>query len=207
MSKECVLPGCHNLRDSSKILCSICKEQSRCRQEEDYEVQKSMSPIMKKLSSELQPFDSAIKVINEILASEEASDPRILEHLLSYVQFQLGEKVDEFRGLETHHINQTLRKVFFAEIRLASASIDKKDYQSAEGHCRRSLVYTERFEKLDDESYATFKVEAFRFYHLLRCRQGRLSEAATFTEKAYNLYALVYNPAHPKVQAVASWSK
>jgi hypothetical protein len=208
MPKECALPGCHNLCDLSKILCSICKEQSRRRLEEIQEAEKSMCPILLKLSTQdgVLPLDSALKVIEETLSSLKGSDPKVLEQLLLYVQFQLGEKVDEFRGIETHQINTMLRETFSREIELASASIDKKDFDSAEGHCRRSLVYTERFEKLDEESSAIFKVESFRLHYLLRCRQGRLSEAVTFTEKAYSIYALVYNPAHPKVRAVASWS-
>jgi hypothetical protein len=93
------------------IICAIClrfyEEQSRRRQEENNEAEKSMCPILLKLSTQdgVLPLDSALEVIEETLLSVRGSDPKFLEQLLLYVQFQLGEKVYEFRGNETHHIN------------------------------------------------------------------------------------------------------
>jgi hypothetical protein len=51
-----------------------------------------MCPVLKKLSTRLQPFHEVI-LINEILASKKGKDCRVLEHLLSYLEYQFGEKV------------------------------------------------------------------------------------------------------------------
>jgi hypothetical protein len=53
-----------------------------------------MCPILKKLSTKLQPFHEAIRINDEILASKKVDYCRVLEHLLSYSEYQFGEKVN-----------------------------------------------------------------------------------------------------------------
>jgi hypothetical protein len=52
-----------------------------------------MCPILKKLSSKLQPFDEVIQIKDEILASKKGNNVRVLEHLISYLNYQFGEKI------------------------------------------------------------------------------------------------------------------
>jgi tetratricopeptide (TPR) repeat protein len=52
-----------------------------------------MCPVLKKLSNKQQPFTEVVQVINEIKASKKGTDERILEHLLSYSEFQFGKEV------------------------------------------------------------------------------------------------------------------
>jgi hypothetical protein len=52
-----------------------------------------MCPILKKLSTKLQPYHEVIQIKNEILASKKGSDVRVLVHLLSYLEYQFGGKV------------------------------------------------------------------------------------------------------------------
>jgi hypothetical protein len=52
-----------------------------------------MCPILKKLSTNLQPFHEVIRIKDEILALNIGNDVRILEHLLSYLEYQFGDKV------------------------------------------------------------------------------------------------------------------
>jgi hypothetical protein len=52
-----------------------------------------MCPILKKLSTQLQPFHEVIGIKDEILASKKENDVRVLVHLLSYLVHQFGEKV------------------------------------------------------------------------------------------------------------------
>jgi tetratricopeptide (TPR) repeat protein len=52
-----------------------------------------MCPILKKLSKNIQPFREVLPVIKEILASPKGNDLRVLEHLLSYAEYQFGNQV------------------------------------------------------------------------------------------------------------------
>jgi hypothetical protein len=52
-----------------------------------------MCPILKKLSIQLQPFIEVIRIKNEVLKSKKGEDCRVLEHLLSYLEYQFGQKV------------------------------------------------------------------------------------------------------------------
>jgi hypothetical protein len=52
-----------------------------------------MCPILKQLSSQLQPFHEVIRIKDEVLTSKKGKDCRVLEHLLSYLEDQFGEKV------------------------------------------------------------------------------------------------------------------
>jgi tetratricopeptide (TPR) repeat protein len=52
-----------------------------------------MCPILKKLSTQLQPFHEVIRIKDEILISKKGKDVRVLQHLLSYLEHQFGEKI------------------------------------------------------------------------------------------------------------------
>jgi tetratricopeptide (TPR) repeat protein len=52
-----------------------------------------MCPILKKLSTQQQPFHEVIRIKDEILISIKGKDPRVLQHLLSYLEHQFGEKI------------------------------------------------------------------------------------------------------------------
>lgn len=91
MSK-CARPGCPTI---AKSLCSVCLMDHYCSsscQKTDWKIHKSLCPILKKLSSKLLPFHEAIQVIKEIGASEKENDARVLEHLMSYAEYQFGKE-------------------------------------------------------------------------------------------------------------------
>jgi hypothetical protein len=52
-----------------------------------------MCPILKQFSSQLQPFHEVIRIKDGVLTSKKGKDCRVLEHLLSYLEYQFGEKV------------------------------------------------------------------------------------------------------------------
>jgi tetratricopeptide (TPR) repeat protein len=52
-----------------------------------------MCPILKRLSNKLQTFREATRIINEIVASTKGNFVRILEHLLSYAEYQFGKEI------------------------------------------------------------------------------------------------------------------
>jgi hypothetical protein len=92
MSK-CARPDCLVIAKSS---CSGCEKEQYCGsscQKLDWKAHKSLCPILKKLSKNLQPFHEVIRINHEILSSKKGEDVRILEHLLSYLEYQFGEQV------------------------------------------------------------------------------------------------------------------
>jgi tetratricopeptide (TPR) repeat protein len=48
---------------------------------------------LRKLSSQLQPYNEVVRITKEILASNKGNDIRVLEHLLSYADYQFGQQV------------------------------------------------------------------------------------------------------------------
>jgi tetratricopeptide (TPR) repeat protein len=75
-------------------------------------------------------------------------------------------------------------------------------YDTAEGHCQRSLAYSKRY-GLEGEEKISKIFGSLRIYCELRQRQGNLSDAVTFAEEAYNLVVEAYDPVHPQVQEAA----
>jgi hypothetical protein len=90
----CAKPGCQALGKSS---CSGCGREQYCSsscQKLDWKEHKSMCPILKKLSSKLQPFNEAYQIVSDICASSKGNNLRILQHLLSYAEFQFGKQIE-----------------------------------------------------------------------------------------------------------------
>jgi hypothetical protein len=52
-----------------------------------------MCPILKKLSNKLQTYFEVSLLINEVLESNKGKDIRVLEHLLSFADYQFGKGV------------------------------------------------------------------------------------------------------------------
>jgi hypothetical protein len=80
---KCARPACHTPAQSS---CSVCGREQYCStycQKLDWNIHKSMWPILKKLTNKLQPYREVTQVIFEIENSKKGKDVRILEHLLS----------------------------------------------------------------------------------------------------------------------------
>jgi tetratricopeptide (TPR) repeat protein len=91
----CSRPGCET---AAQILCSVCEWDKYCSadcQKLDWKKHKSICPFMKKLSKKPQPFQEVIEAIDDILASRESGDLRVLDHLLSFAEYQFGKEVTE----------------------------------------------------------------------------------------------------------------
>jgi hypothetical protein len=90
---QCARPDCQATAKSS---CSGCGREQYCGsvcQKFDWKVHKSVCPIFKKLSSQLQPYNEVVRITKEILASNKRNNLRGLEHLLSYADYQFGQRV------------------------------------------------------------------------------------------------------------------
>jgi hypothetical protein len=95
MSK-CALPGCVKAGINR---CSICLREPYCSgecQKGDWKSHKLICKILKKLSLQLQPYQEAVRVINEILGERPKKihlDIRVLGHLIVYAKHQFGDRV------------------------------------------------------------------------------------------------------------------
>jgi hypothetical protein len=91
---KCARPDCQIL---AKCSCSGCDREHYCGsdcQKLDWKIHKLMCPILKKLSYKLQPFREVDQIVNGIMASKKGSVIRVLEHLLSYAEYQFGTEVE-----------------------------------------------------------------------------------------------------------------
>jgi hypothetical protein len=73
---------------------------------------------LKKLPNKLQSYNEAVQTIDEILASSKGNNVRVLEHLLSYADYQFGQHVagSEYRersdGQRIHNWNVDINILF-----------------------------------------------------------------------------------------------
>jgi hypothetical protein len=59
----------------------------------DWKAHKSICPILKKLPNKLQSYSEVVQIIDEILRLNKGNNARVLNHLLSYADYQFGEHV------------------------------------------------------------------------------------------------------------------
>jgi hypothetical protein len=234
-----------------------------------------MCPILKKLTNKLQPYREVKRIISETLDSKRGKDIRILEHLLSFADYQFGKGVegkyyreredgdrisnwiveiqnlneiiktladlynhnkslstkdrnnmafpylerslsilnpwiinldpDCINGIDSlskDQIETLLDELICTEHCMAMVTGNRRQFHAAEGHCRRCLAYSRRYE-LEGEKKTTSIFEALRFYCTLRQLQGNLLDALIFAEECYNLVVEAYDPVHPQVQEAA----
>jgi hypothetical protein len=89
---QCARTDCQALANSS---CSGCGREQYCGsvcQLLDWKVHKSLCPILKKLSSQLHPYNEVVKITQEVLENR-GNNIRVLEHLMSYADYQFGQRV------------------------------------------------------------------------------------------------------------------
>jgi hypothetical protein len=90
---ECARSGCLNAGTNR---CSGCFREPYCCgecQKKDWQPHKKICKVVKKMSNHLQPYHEVIQVIKEIQTSANFNDRRIVKHLLSYAEFQFGDRV------------------------------------------------------------------------------------------------------------------
>jgi tetratricopeptide (TPR) repeat protein len=129
-----------------------------------------------------------------------------LERLLSLLNpWLINMDSDPSEGisiLSNERKDSLLGKLFCTEQGMAFLTINRRQFNLAEGHCQRSLAYSRRY-GLEGEGKITLIFSALKMYSSLRERQGNYSDAVTFAEECYNLVVEAYDPAHPQVQEAA----
>jgi hypothetical protein len=98
-------------------------------------------------------------------------------------------------------IEKLLHELIYMEQNMSTVTENRRQYDAAEEHCQRCLVYSRRFE-MEGEKKITSIFKALQTYCGLREQQGNYSDALTFAEECYNLVVEVYDPVHPQVPQV-----
>jgi tetratricopeptide (TPR) repeat protein len=114
-----------------------------------------------------------------------------------------SDSSDENNCLSIDQKTHLLDISYFAERRMASLTMERNQFDVAEGHCQRSLVFSRRFE-VEGKRKTTLIFQALRRYAFLRSRQGNDSGAVEIAEEAYNLVVEAYDCVHPQVQEAAN---
>jgi tetratricopeptide (TPR) repeat protein len=234
-----------------------------------------MCAILKKLPNQLQSYDRAERIIDEILASNKGNYIRVLEHLLSYADNQFGQQVEgrDYREridgqrianwdvdinillmistimLSIHlnnlsyspiirdnktlpHLERSLNilKPWMVivdsdasnqsnslnlgqkdhllklscniESNMVLVTMNRNQFDVAEGHCHRCLANARRL-GVEGEDKVVSMMTALKACVDVRQRQGDYSGAVSFAEEAYNVVAIAYDCAHPRVQHAA----
>jgi hypothetical protein len=88
LMSRCARPGC--ILPGKSSFSSCLKEyycSSSC-QKTDWEIYKSMCPILKKLQNKLRPYHEVTRLIIEVVASKKGNEHRVLKYLLPFAEHQ-----------------------------------------------------------------------------------------------------------------------
>jgi hypothetical protein len=91
----CARSGCFKI---GKNRCSGCLREPYCSgecQKTDWKPHKLICKTLKKLSMDLQPYAEVDRILWEFRNSTSINNKRILEHVLSYVKFQFGDRIPQ----------------------------------------------------------------------------------------------------------------
>jgi tetratricopeptide (TPR) repeat protein len=80
--------------------------------------------------------------------------------------------------------------------------MSRKQFEEAQDHCQSALSYT-RLYVGTEENKADLLCSALKLNIQLQRVEGNYDEALAFAEEAYDVFAVAYNPVHPKVQEAA----
>mmetsp|Transcript_3129 Transcript_3129/g.3277 ORF Transcript_3129/g.3277 Transcript_3129/m.3277 type:complete len:468 (+) Transcript_3129:190-1593(+) len=269
-----VLCGGPNCYKAAGCRCSGCEKEKYCSaecQKIHWKSHKPLCPLLKKLSNYFRPYHEVSQVITETLLLGglggflRGGVIRLLEHLLSYAEYQFGEKVtgkdyreredgeridnwtvdlnflheinkrlaETYRtnaslsnivrdnlsfpyieksvkiltpmlllNLDALHGNELLFELCGAEQNMAIITLSRNQFVIAEGHCKRSLDYSKRFNgNPKDRTEAIF--QALKAYCALQTQQENYVAAVALSEEAYDLVVIFYDPAHPCTQEAA----
>jgi hypothetical protein len=105
-------------------------------------------------------------------------------------------------SLNERQINYFVEQLYYTEHNMAKITMNKRQFDLAEGHCQRCLAYSRRY-GLEGEEKITMIFQSLRLCCSLQERQGNYLDAVTFAEECYNLVVEAYDPVHPQVQEAA----
>jgi hypothetical protein len=105
-------------------------------------------------------------------------------------------------SLNENQIDILVRELFCREQNMAIITVNRRQFDLAEGHCQRSLAYSRRYGS-EGEDKISMIFNALKSCCSLQESQDKFSDALSFAEECYNLVVEAYNPVHPQVQEAA----
>jgi hypothetical protein len=110
---------------------------------------------------------------------------------------------DGIDSLREDQINYLVEQLFNIELNISIITMQRRQFDLAEGHCQRCLAYSKRY-RLEGEEKITKIFEALSLCSV-QDHQHNYSGALFFAEKCYNLVVEAYNLVHPSSSAGSCW--
>jgi hypothetical protein len=145
---------------------------------------------------------------NNLLSTIVQDDMRFpyLERSLSLLNsWLINLDSDASNGIDSvneYQINYLVEKLCDTEQHMAIITMERRQFDLAEGHCQRSLAYSRRY-GLEGKEKITMIYQALKLYCSLQDHQDNYSNALSFAEECYNFVVEAYDPVHPQVQEAA----
>lgn len=116
-----------------------------------------------------------------------------------YLDINVASEID---SLDKDQINHMLFRLSITEQEVANIHRRRNQFDLAESHCQRALLYARRYEGEFTEK-TTLLLGAFKTCCDLRSAQEDYTGAAIFAEDAFNCVAKAYGPVHSEVQSAS----
>jgi hypothetical protein len=132
-------------------------------------------------------------------------DANMLPHLeksLSLLNPFMATLYSDTSKLNRVQKNNLLEASYITEKRMAMITMERSQFDIADGHSKRCLSYAKQF-TVEGNYKTTAIFEGLCNYVDLRRREGKVSTAVIFAEEAYNLVVVAYDPVHLQVQEAA----
>jgi tetratricopeptide (TPR) repeat protein len=160
--------------------------------------------ILLKINSRMTDF-----YLKNILHSPIIRDNKMFPHLerslnilKPWMVMMDSDASNQSKSLNLGQIDHLLKLSNRTEQNMALVTINRNQFDVAEGHCHRCLDNARRL-GVEGEDKITSIMRALGTYVELRQRQGDHSGAVPFAEEAYNVVVDAYDPVHPQVQEAA----
>jgi tetratricopeptide (TPR) repeat protein len=127
---------------------------------------------------------------------------KMLDLLIPWSSKLVSNSTSQIYSLDKDQINVVLYLLSTTELNIAMVHRCRNEFVLAESYCQQALSNARLYEGTKEKK-TDLVCDAIIAIHDTRAFQGNFIDALPFAEEAYNLYAIAYNPVHPKVQEAA----
>jgi tetratricopeptide (TPR) repeat protein len=160
--------------------------------------------ILLKISTRLSDFHVEYLSLSPIIQDNKMFPhlERSLNILRPWMVILDSDASNQSNSLDIGEIDHLLKLSYRTEQSMALVTMNRNQFDVAEGHCHRCLANARRL-GVEGEDKVTSILNALSTCIELRQRQGDHSSAVPFAEEAYNVAVIAYDPVHPQVQTAA----
>jgi hypothetical protein len=113
-----------------------------------------------------------------------------------------SNSISQMDSIEKDRINFILHLLSATERTIGSILRQRNKFELSESYCQEALSHARLYEGTEEDKIDLLCSALTTIYYLTFI-QDNFIDALPFAEEAYNLYAIAYNPVHPKVQKAA----